>query len=438
MLNDLKAQLKDRFAKWELTHGQFESVPVHFNAGKLSSIKDREYFHFATRAFKDGRIGFADTNDTKNLDQFTSNLDRSIENGQNAEFNFALTPPQSTIRTYDENVFFMGKGEIVDIGKTIVDKIHRVYPDIVVNVTLVKSVGEIFIENSNGLTLAEEKSNFTISIVLEKVTDDDILYISDERDSASIDVDYNQMVDGLLDKVKHTERVVSLKSKTIPVIFAEYGTHVLFMPLTMGLNGKNVLLKTSPLADKLGTEIFDQKFSLIDCGKMDFTTSSRNFDDEGTQRRDTILIENGMLRNFIYDQHTGSLAGKESTGSCFRGDIKYWDGSTLPQVKKGIWNVTRGDTSFNDLIKSLDSGLIVYDVLGLGQGNVMAGEFSLNVSLGFVVEHGEIVGRAKNVMIAGNVYDSLKKIDCITNTLPWDKDSLNCPPIVVSNVNLTI
>jgi PmbA protein len=60
------------------------------------------------------------------------------------------------------------------------------------------------------------------------------------------------------------------------------------------------------------------------------------------------------------------------------------------------------------ILKGLDEALLVEAVLGLGQGNVMAGEFSNNVAIGFLVRRGEIVGRFKNTMIAGNVYALLK------------------------------
>jgi len=71
------------------------------------------------------------------------------------------------------------------------------------------------------------------------------------------------------------------------------------------------------------------------------------------------------------------------------------------------------------MIKGVQEGLLVYDVIGLGLGNPISGEFSVNVQLGYKIEHGEVVGRVKDVMLAGNVYDALKDIVAIGDRAEW-------------------
>jgi PmbA protein len=61
----------------------------------------------------------------------------------------------------------------------------------------------------------------------------------------------------------------------------------------------------------------------------------------------------------------------------------------------------------------------VQDYLGLGQGNPINGEFSANVFLGYKIEDGEIVGRVKDVMLAGNVYDALRNVEAISRDRDW-------------------
>ena len=78
-----------------------------------------------------------------------------------------------------------------------------------------------------------------------------------------------------------------------------------------------------------------------------------------------------------------------------------------------------GDTPYAEMIKSVQEGLLIYDVIGLGQGNPISGEFSVNVQLGYKIEHGEVVGRVKDVMLAGNVYDALKDIVAIGDRAEW-------------------
>ena len=58
--------------------------------------------------------------------------------------------------------------------------------------------------------------------------------------------------------------------------------------------------------------------------------------------------------------------------------------------------------------------MIVEELLGAGQSNVLGGEFRANVSLGYLVEFGEIVGRVKNIMLAGNVYQIIQNVKVIS------------------------
>lgn len=88
-------------------------------------------------------------------------------------------------------------------------------------------------------------------------------------------------------------------------------------------------------------------------------------------------------------------------------------------------------------MQGLDEALLVEDILGMGQGNVMAGEFSNNVAIGFLVRRGEIVGRVKNTMIAGNVYELLKDhliaiADQPTQVYGW----LQVPAIALDGVSV--
>ena len=76
----------------------------------------------------------------------------------------------------------------------------------------------------------------------------------------------------------------------------------------------------------------------------------------------------------------------------------------------------------------MKQGVLVEQLLGAGQGNELGGDFRANLSLGFLVENGEIAGRVKNTMISGNVYEALTEVEAIgsepepvfgTRVVPW-------------------
>jgi PmbA protein len=201
---------------------------------------------------------------------------------------------------------------------------------------------------------------------------------------------------------------------------------VLGLTLVLGLNGKNVLFGASPLAGKLGERIADQRFSLADNPLIDYASSSSKYDGEGIPHQVTPLIENGVVRNFLYDLDTAGRAGTKTTGhgiGCNPTNLLFKE----------------GDTSYEEMVRSIKQGLLVLNVMGLGQGNPISGEFSVNIQLGYKIEDGEIVGRVKDVMLAGNVYDALNDIVAIGDKAEWLSvfgGSHLVPPIQIGSLSV--
>ncbi|MGA9349005.1 MAG: metallopeptidase TldD-related protein [Anaerolineae bacterium] len=95
-----------------------------------------------------------------------------------------------------------------------------------------------------------------------------------------------------------------------------------------------------------------------------------------------------------------------------------------------------GETPVAEIIVGIDEGLLVENALGLGQGNVISGAFSNSLSLAFKIEKGEIVGRVKDVSIAGNVYDLLQDVAAISQETEWVYRYFNLPYILLADMNV--
>ena len=126
-------------------------------------------------------------------------------------------------------------------------------------------------------------------------------------------------------------------------------------------------------------------------------------------------MEQGRVGQFIYDLETAARAKTESTGNGRRGifgkpHIGYTN-IVFRMADGGRHGATLSTTDLGGgLIADIQDGLIVDDLIGVGQGNVISGAFSHPVGLAYRVEHGEITGRVKDAAVAGNAYDLLKKI----------------------------
>jgi len=97
-------------------------------------------------------------------------------------------------------------------------------------------------------------------------------------------------------------------------------------------------------------------------------------------------------------------------------------------VKRETWNGLGGG-----LLRDITNGLLVDELIGVGQGNVIAGAFSHPVALAYRVERGEITGRVKDAAVAGNAYDLLKRIGGFGSDARW-AGSRYAPSVLLEGV----
>jgi PmbA protein len=232
------------------------------------------------------------------------------------------------------------------------------------------------------------------------------------------------------ERLELAKRSASIQSGQMPVLFSPTGALVLGLPLMLGLNGKNVYTGISPMANKVDQKLFDDKLTVLDDATIDGKFGSASHDDEGVPHRRNVLVDRGVLKGFLYDLKTAAQSGTESTGNGSRGLF------SPPRPSPSNLIFQAGQTPLADLIASIDEGLLVENVLGLGQGNVISGAFSNSVSLAFKIEKGEIVGRVKDVSIAGNVYELLQDIAAVSREREWVYYNFRLPYILLDYMNV--
>jgi PmbA protein len=196
-----------------------------------------------------------------------------------------------------------------------------------------------------------------------------------------------------------------------------------------GFNGKTVLEGASPIGNRLGQPVFDQKLWLWDDPTIAYCPNSRPCDDEGIPSQRTPLIEQGTVANFLYDLQTAALAHTRSTGNGSRN-------GGLPAPSPTALIIAPGKTTFDEMVQDIKQGLVIEQLMGAEQGNILGGDFSGNVLLGYKVEHGKIVGRVKDTMVSGNVYQVLKEVIAIGSETRWVGGFVNTPPIYCPSLSV--
>ncbi len=403
--------------------GQSESTEVSFENDKLKSVGASQSTSMSVKVIVDGNIGLSHTTDPDDVDGVVARALEAAEFGSPAHFEFPGPKQGPEVKVYDDAVLPVTKEEMVGVGEEIMALVKEYNSDILLSAGAGKSVNKAEFANSSGVQFTTESTGFSVGVNGQWIRGTDILWVQHGFGWKRRDIDHVAIAKKTIEFFKMAENIASVKSCDMPVIFTPEGVSVILLALRLGLNGKNVFLGSSPLAGKLGEKIADEAFSVTDNPLLDYAGSSGKYDGEGVPHQVTPLIEDGVVKNFLYDMDTAGRAGTKTTGNgvgC---------GATN-------WVIEEGNTPYEDMLKHTKEGLLVHDVMGLGQGNPISGEFSVNVQLGYKIENGEIVGRVKDVMLAGNTYDALKNISAIGDKAEWVGGSLIAPPIQIAKLSV--
>ncbi|MHA1555657.1 MAG: TldD/PmbA family protein [Candidatus Heimdallarchaeota archaeon] len=182
------------------------------------------------------------------------------------------------------------------------------------------------------------------------------------------------------------------------------------MSLAQSINGRQVVEKNSYFMDKLGDKVGIDKLSITDDGQLPEGLNTTAIDHEGAARQTTPIIEDGVLRSFLYDSYYGRLGKVKSTGNADRGQGY----ESTPNISSSTVVINPGTKSFDKMVSGIDKGVYVMDsVMGMGHSNLISGDFSVVATSAYLIEKGEISHPLEPITIAGNLYKSFKDIQTI-------------------------
>ena len=427
---DILKQLQTKAEQVEVVQMRNEATTIEFEANRFKTSKVEETSGIAARVVREGRLGFSASSDEKALDRLITNVLESADFGDQVPITFPAPQTASQVKTFDPAIPELPVARLVEIGQEIVDLVLSVEPAAQVNASLNRGVQQVRIQNQAGVEVFFRRSPLSIGAEVGRIEGDDVLILYDMLGTTAWEQDYLAFARRLVDKLKLARTLTTIRSGKMPVLFSPTGALVLGLPLMEGLNGKNVFTGISPMRGKVGEKLFDDKVNVVDDGTLDGKYGSAPYDDEGVPHRRNVLVEHGVLKGFLYDLKTAAQSGVESTGNGSRGLFN----PPAPEPTNLI--LAGGSTPLAEMVAGIDEGLLVEDILGLGQGNIISGAFSNPLSLAFKIEKGEIVGRVKDVSIAGNVYDLLKEVTAVSRETLWVYGGLCMPYLLLPELNV--
>ena len=383
-----------------------ETSAVDFENDRLKSAESSQRTNIHVKVIKDGKVGTSSTTDPADIEGVVGRALEAAAFGSPAHFELPGPGELDPLRIFDPELVPLQKPEMIQMGQQMMEMIKAYNPEILAGAGVTRTITKVEFANSRGAVYSEEHTNFDVGAGGQWTRGTDILFAGHSVGQKKRELDTEDVAARAIEYFRMAEKVVPVQSKPMPVIFTPYGFVAILLSLGLALDGKNVFLGASPLRDKLGQSIAHPGFTLIDDPTVDYGPNTSAFDNEGVLRKRMPLVENGVLRNFIYDLDTAGRAGEHPTGH-----------GTNRSLTNLVMNP--GDKSFEQMVSGIAEGLLVHDYLGLGQGNPINGEFSVNVFLGYKIENGKVTGRVKDVMLAGNAYSALKDITAMSQEREW-------------------
>ena len=400
---------------------------VEFEANRPKNIGQQQSSGIALRIInKNGRVGFSSTSDIDKIDRLVDRTSALSQYGAEAKFQFPSASDYLDVESVDDSATNLTDEEMLELCHFAIDPILTEFSDALCSADFSRGSTYQRLVNSTGLDAERQHSACSFYMGVELIRETDMLSIWDGIVSTSpiVEHDLDRIVARLITKLHNSQNIVDAPiGKDIPVLFSPVGFNSTFLPpLLSGFNGKNVSTGSSPLIDRWGEKKLDERISIADDPLHPMTPVTRPMDDEGMPSRRINFISNGVIGEPFLDLQTAGEIGKSSNGCGMRSV------ATTPSPSTSYIIMTGGDTHNDHMFRSIERGILVEQLLGAGQGNELGGDFRANLSLGFLIENGEVVGRVKDTMISGNVYEALNKIESIsqspevvwgTRELPW-------------------
>ncbi|MGF1539880.1 MAG: TldD/PmbA family protein [Pleurocapsa sp.] len=410
----------------EVYYRQANDTPIEFANNRLKSLETTATEGIGLRVIADDRLGFASSSDLSRWEELVDAAVATAAIGDPVEFELARDFNSVTAATKYQSPT---TEELVAVGENLIQQVHQYNPDILVDVSFSNSFSKVRLATTTNVYA--ERSRQTLSAVLSGnlVRGEDFLQAYAYEVTSDRQPDYQGILQKLIQKYQNAKESATVRSGSFPVLFTPSAASSTFGRMFGTIfSGQSVVQKASPVADKLGEKIFDERITVYEDPTIGVAACT--FDDEGTPTSKKKLIDRGVVQQFYWDRRWAARQGIKSTGNGFRGGIS--------RPSPSLVNICfeSGQTSVEDLIAGMSEGIIVDGVLGAGQSNILAGEFSVNVDLGYKVEGGRIVGRVKNTMVAGNIFEAFNNLVDFSDRPEWVGSSSYLPYILFSRLGV--
>ena len=402
----------------EIYYEDAHSKSYEYNDSKLDSIKSGNARGIGYRIFSNGDYYYSSTNnlDFNNLKDVAKRLASNIIGSANILIVLnELENKTTTVKIPHEEFTTDKKKEVF----SKIDKLIRK------KYTEIKQVYLRFIENYKEFVIATSdgkyiKSNATRTRYIchtyaekDGIKEDEYMALGKTKGYEFLE-DFDIEKDSLEIAKSNVEKLTAkeFKGGEMPVVIGPgFGAVIFHEACGHGLEATSVAPKLSIFTNQKGKKVGSNKVTLIDDPTIEGEWGSNYIDDEGETSSKNVLIENGILKNYLIDKYSVEQMNMSSNGCGKRESYEY-----APTSRMSNTYLAPGNDKFEDMIKSIKHGVYCKKLSG-GQVNTTTGDFNFGVEAAYAIEDGKITDRIKGVTLIGNGKDILNKVEMVSDDL---------------------
>ena len=411
---------------YEVRSERTKTDTVVFDGSSFERIDSSDRLNQTVRYLAGGKLSIASGSKPNSENELIKQAEEMVKYGSAHDVGFVGKEEIKPMNLCDETT--LSAEQMIEKASAFVESLKALDGRLVVGARLSSNFIDVSLKTTEGFDNSYRKSVWTAMGSIKLMQGEDLLSVYEGDRSLKPDIDFDKLKNKIGKMLEYAKNVVPFEAGAYPVIFTPGESGYILNPILASLNGTAVYRKVSPFTEKLGQPYFDKRLCLYDDATEDGVWGSLPFDYEGTPTKRVDLVKDGVLTDILLNRKVGAQLKKPSSGSA---------SPTGPSPN--YLKMEAGSKTLEELIKSIDYGLLVDGSMGAWSGNPYAGIVTGTISMGLKIEKGVVVGRVKDCMYTVNAFEHFSKhlIDCskeIEETQIRVGSAANLPYILLDEV----
>ena len=434
-----KASLKgiDEFEIYFLSN---LNTSIKIYQGKIENFSNNQNQGISFRGMVDGKIGYSYSESMEDEDiDFLINevienanciesLDKQFIYGEKANYTDTITY-SSAIENLDTDLVKNFLIKMEEYALSIDERVKKVN-----FCSFAMGSGEKIIKNSKGLEL-HSKENICYTYISVIAEENGIVKTGSHfqlgRDFSKFD--YKELSEVAVKRALNKFGTIALTEVPKTCVIENLAFSSLLGAMSNIFSAEAVQKNISKLKEKLNEPVASSIVTLVDDPFLKDGLANSSFDDEGVPTSYKEIIQDGILKTYLYNLKTAYKDGVSSTGNGVKGSYK----GTVGISSFNLY-IKPSSKSFDKMIENIKEGIFITDFAGLHSGlNTISGDFSL-AGEGFYIKDGKIDRPLNQITISGNFFELLKNIKDIANDIKFSFSSVGSPSIVVEGLKVVV